>query len=289
MGLPKRFPGRVLNTPISEAGFTGLAGGAAMSGLRPVIEIMFPDFALVAADQIFNQIGKLRHMYGGKNVDMPVVMRTRIAAGCGYGGQHSMDPAALFALFSGWQVVAPSTPADYIGLFNSAMQSKDPVLIIEHHELYNQKGDVPDSLDYFIKIGNAKKVMEGSDVTVIAHSWSISLAKNAAKDLESERIHVDLIDLRTISMPDIDYDMIGESVMKTGNIVIIEQSPESNSIGARIGYECQRRFFDYLDGPIWTVTAIDVPTPVSRWAEAATMPAINDIKDVIRRSTRRQL
>ena len=288
-GLPKRFPDQIFNTPISEAGFIGLAGGAAMSGLRPVIEIMFPDFALVAADQIFNQIGKLRHMYGGENIDIPVVMRTRIAVGCGYGGQHSMDPTALFALFSGWQIVAPTTPADYIGLFNSAMQSKDPVLIIEHHELYNQKGDVPDTLDYFIKIGDAKKVMEGNDVTVLAHSWSVLLAKQAADELKTEGINVDLIDLRTVSMPDIDYDMIGESIMETGNIIIIEQSPESNSIGARIGYECQRRFFDYLDGPIWTVIGMDVPTPVSKWTEAATMPNINDIKDIIRESATRQL
>ncbi|MFA5203635.1 MAG: thiamine pyrophosphate-dependent enzyme [Lentisphaeria bacterium] len=155
-GLAKRFPGRVLDTPISEAGFCGLAGGAAMNGLRPVVEIMFPDFALVAADQLFNQIGKLRHMYGGRNVDMPVVVRTRIAVGCGYGGQHSMDPTALFALFSGWRIVVPATAADYVGLFNTAMRCNDPVLIVEHHEQYNQVGEVPENLDYHIPFGKGR-------------------------------------------------------------------------------------------------------------------------------------
>jgi len=152
-GLPAKYPDRVLNTPISEAGFTGLAGGAAMSGLRPVVEIMFPDFALVAADQLFNQIGKLRHIYGDSTA-MPLVVRTRIAIGCGYGGQHSMDPVGLFSLFSGWTVVAPADAFDYIGLFNSAMQSLNPVLIVEHHELYPQPCEVPkDDLDYFIPLG----------------------------------------------------------------------------------------------------------------------------------------
>ena len=274
-GLKKKYPGRVLDTPISEAGFTGLAGGAAMNGLRPVVEIMFPDFALVAADQIFNQIGKLAFMYGRSNVDMPLVMRTRIATGCGYGGQHSMDPTALFALFSGWRIIAPTTPADYIGLFNSAMQCKDPVLVMEHHELYQETGPVPrDDWDYFIEMGKAKKISEGKDVTVLAYSWGVLLVEQASKELAEEGIGVEVIDLRTLSMPDLDYELIGKSLEKTSNMIIVEQSPQSNSIGARIGYECYRRFFDYLDGPICTVTGVDIPTPVSKWAEATSMPTV---------------
>lgn len=288
-GLARKFPGRVLDTPISEAGFTGLAGGAAMHGLRPVVEIMFPDFALVAADQLFNQIGKLRHMYGGNNVNMPVVVRTRIAVGCGYGGQHSMDPTALFALFSGWRIVAPTSPADYIGLFNTAMQSNDPVLIVEHHEHYNTQGKVPADLDYFIPFGQARRFHHGNDVTVVAHSWSVDLVRQAAEELEAEGIQIDAIDLRTLSMPDIDYDTIGESFRKTLNMVIVEQAPGSNSIGARIGYECQRRFFDFLDGPIWIVTAADIPSPVSRWSETAAMPTVEYIKTIIKQSAARRL
>jgi len=288
-GLAKRYPGRVLDTPISEAGFTGLAGGAAMTGLKPIVEIMFPDFALVAGDQIFNQIGKLAFMYGRSNVNMPLVMRTRIAAGCGYGGQHSMDPTALFALFSGWRILAPVTPADYIGLFNSAMQSKDPVLMMEHHELYQTTGAVPaDNWDYFIEMGKAKKVSEGEDVTVLGYSWAVSLVEQAAKEFAEEGISVEVIDLRTLSMPDIDYETIGKSLEKTSNMVIVEQSPQSNSIGARIGYECHRRFFDMLDGPILTVTGADIASPVSRWAEATAMPSMEQIKDAVRKSVKRE-
>ncbi len=287
-GLKQRFPDRVLDTPISEAGFTGLAGGAAMSGLKPIVELMFPDFALVAADQLFNQIGKLGYMYGRANIDVPLVIRTRIASGCGYGGQHSMDPTALFALFSGWRIIAPTTPADYIGLFNSTMQCKDPVLIVEHHELYNTCGLVPDNnLDYFIQMGKAKKIFEGKDVTVLAYSWSVSLVAQAAQQLAEDGISVETIDLRTVSMPDIDYEMIGESLEKTSNVVIVEQSARSNSIGARIGYECHRRFFDRLDAPILTVTGKDVPSPVSKWAEATAMPSVERIRDAIRKSAKR--
>ncbi|MCD6302736.1 MAG: hypothetical protein J7M15_04335, partial [Anaerolineae bacterium] len=155
-GLAEAFPDRVINTPISEAGFVGMAGGAASVGLRPVVEIMFPDFALVAADQLFNQIGKLRHMYGGQ-VSFPVVARTRIAIGFGYGGQHSSDPASLFALFAGWRIMAPSNAFDYVGMFNTAMYLEDPVLILEHGQLYAAKSEIPaDDLDYVIPYGRAK-------------------------------------------------------------------------------------------------------------------------------------
>ena len=184
-GLAGRYPGRVRDTPISEAGFSGVACGAAMSGLKPIVEIMFPDFALVAADQIFNQIGKLRHMYGGR-VEIPLVMRTRIAVGCGYGGQHSGDPVALFALFPRWTIVAPVTPFDYVGLFNSAMRRRDPVLIVEHHKLYDTLGPVPDDFgECFVRIGSAKRLTEGSDATVLAYSSTVPLALRAAEELSS--------------------------------------------------------------------------------------------------------
>ena len=138
----RSIPERLFNTPISETGFVGMGGGLAAVGMRPVVEIMFPDFALMASDQLFNQIGKLRHMYGGQ-VCFPLVLRTRVAIGYGYGGQHSMDPSALFALFSGWRVMAPSNAFDYVGLFNTAMRFQDPVLIVEHGMLYAEEGPVP--------------------------------------------------------------------------------------------------------------------------------------------------
>ena len=288
-GLLPRYSDRVLNTPISEAGFAGLAGGAAMRGLRPIVEIMFPDFSLVAADQLFNQIGRLRYMYGNA-IDMPVVIRTRVAIGCGYGGQHSMDPAGMFSLFSGWTVVAPSNAFDYIGLFNSAMTGKDPVLMIEHHALYPVPSDVPvDDLDYLISIGKAKVIQAGSDVTVVSYSKMIEECRQAAQDLQEQGVCVELIDLRTISPRDIDYGTIGRSLSRTGILVIVEQAPKGLSIGPRIAEHCQATFFDHLDGPITTVSGRDIPAPVSRRLEQAAVPSLDEIQQTILKAARRQL
>lgn len=286
--LPAKYPDRVLNTPISEAGFVGLAGGAAMSGLRPIVEIMFPDFALVAADQLFNQIGKLRHIYGN-STDMPVVIRTRIAIGCGYGGQHSMDPVGIFSLFSGWTVVAPSSAFDYIGLFNSAMTSKNPVLMVEHHQLYPVKFDVPtNNLDYFVPLGKAKVIKQGRDVTVLSYSSMIYECKKAAESLEKQGVSVELIDLRTISPQDIDYETIEKSFDKTKMMVIVEQSPKGLSIGSRIAEHSQLAFFDYLDGPIIALSGLDIPPPVSKRLEQAVVPSLDTIQQTILKAAKRQ-
>lgn len=278
-GLPKSYPDRVLNTPISEAGFTGLAGGAAMCGLKPIVEIMFPDFSLVAADQLFNQIGRLRHMYGN-TTDMPLVVRTRTAIGCGYGGQHSMDPAGLYSLFSGWRVVAPSNAFDYIGLFNSAMRSKDPVLVLEHHSLYPKKSEIPkDNLDYFIKIGTANVIQEGKDLTVLCYSSTVDLVMQAVSEISVEKdISVEVIDLRTISPKDIDYDTIGNSLKKTGVLTIVEQAPLSMCIGHNISYQCQQRFFDYINRAVSIISGMDIPNPVSKVLEDAVVPSVESIK-----------
>jgi 2-oxoisovalerate dehydrogenase E1 component len=286
-GLLEKFSGRILNTPISECGFSGLAGGAAMSGLRPIVEIMFPDFALVAADQLFNQIGRLRYMYGN-TIDMPLVVRTRIAIGCGYGGQHSMDPTGLYALFSGWRIVAPSNAFDYIGLFNSAMLCKDPVLVMEHHSIYPAKFDVPkNNLDYFVKLGKAKVVRTGTDVTVLCYSSTVGLVRQVAQELEKSGISVEIIDLRTISPADIDYLIIGNSLKKTGVLVTVEQAPASMAIGPRIACCCQQLFFDYLDWPIQTVSALDIPNPVSKKLEDAVVPNIQLVAEVIDKAVKR--
>ncbi|MFA6175553.1 MAG: transketolase C-terminal domain-containing protein, partial [Phycisphaerae bacterium] len=280
-GLPAKYPLRVLNTPISECGFVGLAGGAAMSGLKPIVEIMFPDFALVAADQLFNQLGKLRHIYGN-STDMPVVVRTRIAMSCGYGGQHSMDPVGLFGLFSGWRVVAPSNAFDYIGLFNTAMRSLDPVLIVEHHELYSAKSDVPkDDIDYYIPFGRANVVRTGKDVTVLAYSSAVNLCKQAGDVLSTRGIDIELIDLRSVSPADIDYMTIGSSLNKTGKLVIVEQTAASMAIGYRIIAECQKRFFDFLKKPAAMITGVDVPLPVSKQLEAAAMLSVEQVSNAV--------
>jgi len=270
-GLPDLYPDRVLNTPISEAGFTGLGLGAAMSGMRPVIEIMFPDFSLVAADQIFNQIAKARHMYGN-TTDIPLVLRTRIAVGCGYGGQHSMDPVGLYALFSGWRIVAPSNAFDYIGLFNSAMLSKDPVVMIEHHLLYALKFPVPENdLDYYIPFGKARIISAGDEITLITYGAMAYRCGKLISDFNKKGISVEIIDLRTIDLPGLDFETLGESLKKTGAAIVVEEAPLNLSIGAKIAAELTERYFDYLDSPIMRLTSLDVPNSVSRVLERAAM------------------
>jgi 2-oxoisovalerate dehydrogenase E1 component len=285
-GIKEVFPERLVNTPISETGFVGMAGGLASVGLRPVAEVMFPDFAMMASDQLFNQIGKLRHMYGGR-VCFPVVVRTRVAIGFGYGGQHSMDPSALFALFSGWRIIAPSNAFDYIGLFNIAMRFKDPVLIVEHGKLYAEEFQVPaGTKDYHVPYGKAKVVRPGTDVTVLTYLTGVQKCVQAADELDAEGISAEVIDLRTLDYTGMDYETIGASVKKTGSVLIVEQGPRSLTLGGRISDEIQERFFDYLDCPTAKVTALDVPPPVSRKLEEAVLPSLTQIKEHMARSGR---
>lgn len=242
-----------------------------MSGMRPVVEIMFPDFSLVAADQLFNQIGKARHMYGN-TTDLPLVVRTRVAIGCGYGGQHSMDPVGLYALFPGWRIVAPSDSFEYIGLFNAAMRSLDPVLIIEHHSLYAQEFPAPSGdLDYGIPFGKARIVAEGSDVTLLVYSSLVGRCEQLLPRFAAEGVSVELIDLRTLDHPGIDYTTIGASLKKTGAVVIAEEAGTSQSIGAAISASIVEQFFELLDAPITRVNSLDIPLPVSRVLERETM------------------
>ena len=181
-GLPAKYPGRVLGTPISENAFAGLGGGLALDGrFRPVVEFMYPDFLWVAADQVFNQIGKARHMFGGRN-PVPLVLRTKVALGSGYGSQHLMDPAGIFATAPGWRIMAASTPYDYVGLMNAALAIDDPVLMLEHVDLYGSEGEIPvDDLDYQIPFGRAAIRRPGSDVTVLTY---LSMVAHAAAAID---------------------------------------------------------------------------------------------------------
>ena len=268
-GLPQIYPDRVLNMPISEGGFVGLGLGMATNGVPTVVEIMFPDFSLVAADQLFNQVAKCRHMYGN-TTELPLVIRTRIATGCGYGGQHSMNPAGLFALFSGWRIVAPADAFDYVGLFNAAMRSLDPVLVLEHHALYETKSYRPaDDLDYVVELGKARRVAAGSDVTLITYGVLVERCHRLLDVWTQAGVSVDLIDLRSIDHGSIDYPLLEESVRRTGEVVIAEEACRSQAIGHHIGRELTERCFDWLDGPICCLTSQDVPPSVSRWLEAA--------------------
>lgn len=286
-GIDEVYPNRLINTPISETGFIGIGGGLAAAGMRPVVEVMYPDFALMAGDQLFNQIGKLRHMYGGQ-VRFPIILRTRAGIGFGYGGQHSMDPSGLFGLFSGWRIVAPSNSFDYIGLFNTAMRFEDPVLIVEHGMLYGEQDHVPvDNLDYFVAYGKARVLRPGTDVTVLTYMRGVKMCLEAAEAMANEEgLSAEVIDLRTVDYVGMDWETIGASLRKTGSLLIVEQAPRSMSVSGRIGDEVQARFFDYLDCPVGKVTGLDVPPPVSRKLEAAALPSLAQVRAQMLRGAR---
>ncbi len=274
-GLFKKFEGRVLGTPISENAFAGLGGGMALDGrYRPVAEFMYPDFMWVAADQVFNQIGKARHMFGGEN-PVPLVLRTKIAMGSGYGSQHLMDPAGIFATSPGWRIVAPSSAADYIGLMNTALALQDPVLVIEHVDLYGQSGDVPvGDLDYFIPLGTAALRREGADVTVISY---LSMVSHCLEAVEQTGIDADVVDLRWLDRASLDWDTIETSVKKTGSVLIVEQGARGTSYGAWLSDEIQRRYFDYLDQPIERVTGGEASPSISRVLERAAIARTEEV------------
>lgn len=274
-GLSKKYEDRVLGTPISENAFAGLGGGMALDGrYRPVVEFMYPDFMWVAADQVFNQIGKARHMFGGDN-PVPLVLRTKVAMGSGYGSQHLMDPAGIFATAPGWRIVAPSTAADYIGLMNSALELQDPVVVIEHVDLYGSQDEVPaGDLDYFLPIGKAALRRKGDEVTVISY---LSMVSHSLEAIEQTGISADLIDLRWLDRASLDWDTIGESIRKTNTVLIVEQGARGTSYGGWLADEIQRRFFDWLDQPIQRVTGSEASPSISKVLERAAIARTEEV------------
>jgi 2-oxoisovalerate dehydrogenase E1 component len=279
-GLHHAFPDRVLGTPICENAFSGMAGGIAMDGrFIPIIEFMYADFTWVAADQIFNQIAKARHMFGGDG-EMPLVLRTKVAMGTGYGSQHSMDPAGLFATSVGWRIVAPSTPFDYVGLMNSAIRCKDPVLIIEHVELYNAQGPAPEiDFDYFIPLGKAKVVRPGTAMTVLTY---LSMVGKVQAVVDEQNIDAEIIDLRSLDRAGIDWDTIEESVRKTHKVLVVEQGPIGTSYGGILAAEVQDRLFDWLDQPVHRVLGGEASPSISKVLEAAACAGPADIAEGLR-------
>ncbi|MDQ2068230.1 thiamine pyrophosphate-dependent enzyme [Xinfangfangia sp. CPCC 101601] len=271
----ERWPGRVLPMPIAENGFTGVALGAALNGLRPVIEIMFGDFCFTAADQIAHGVGKVRHMFGS-GFPVPVVMRVRVSPHTGYGSQHSTDPSALFALFPGWRIVSPSTGFDYVGQLNAALCCDDPVVIIEHTEFYQREFELPKGdRSYLIPFGKAHVARQGSECTVLATSVMVGHAIKAA---EASGIDAEVIDLRNLDHHGMDWETIGASIAKTGRVVIAEQTARSMSMGAIWADGIQSRFFDSLDHEIVRVTgSLSAPT-VSAVLNRAALATAEDVR-----------
>lgn len=277
--IGERFPERLIGTPICENGFTGLALGAALNGMRPVVEIMYPDFALVAADQLFNQVAKVRHMFGGA-FPVPVVVRSRVSAGTGYGSQHSMDASGLFALYPGWRIVAPSRPYDYIGLLNAAVACDDPVLIVEYHDMFKKTGKVPATdWDYIVPIGKARIARPGNRCTILTYGTMIDICCDVA-----DRCGVDaeVIDLRTLDPLGLDWATIEKSVKRTNALMIVEQTARGTSIGSRIVSDAQSRLFDWLDHEIVHVTGANASPVVSKVLERAALADADAVESALR-------
>lgn len=264
---------RVRDTPISESAFVGVAIGAAMAGMRPVVELLFMDFALVAADQIVNQAAKLRYMAGG-TFSLPLVIRGQQGGGRGNGAQHSQSFESWFAQVPGLIVVAPATPYDAKGLLTSAIRANNPVVFIEHKLLYFTRGEVPDS-DYTIPIGKADVKRAGSDVTIVSYSRQLLLALQAAEELAQKGVQAEVIDLRTIEP--LDMETVLESVRKTGRLLVVHESHQNAGLGAEIVarmYECAPMI---LKTPARRLGAKHVPIPVAETLENAVLPQVGDI------------
>jgi len=268
-GLYEKFgPKRVMDMPISESAIIGSALGCALTGLRPIAEIMFIDFTCVCMDQIVNQIAKIRYMLGGQ-VKVPLVIRTQGGAGKSYAAQHSQSLESWFAHTPGLKVIMPSTPYDVKGLLKSSIREDDPIMFIEHKLLYNTKGEISDD-DYTIPIGKAEVKRKGNDVTIATYSRLVLFALEAADILEKEGISAEVIDLRTLSP--LDINTISDSVRKTGHFLTVEEGNKSFGVGAEVSSGVVEEVFDYLDAPVKRLASKDVPIPFSKNLERAVLP-----------------
>ncbi len=265
-GLLKEFgPLRVVDTPIAELGFAGIGVGAAMVGLRPIIEFMTWNFALLAIDQIVNSAAKMRYMSGGQ-VACPIVFRGPGGSALQLAAQHSQSFESWYAHIPGLKVLTPGTPADAKGLLKSAIRDDDPVVFIEGEMLYNVKGEVPEG-EHLVPIGKAEVKRAGSDVTLVCHSKTVTVALKAADQLAEEGISAEVVDLRTIRP--LDTETVLHSVGRTHRCVVVEEGWAFAGVGAQVVDEIQRHIFDELDAPVLRVTGADVPMPYNKQLERA--------------------
>jgi pyruvate dehydrogenase E1 component beta subunit len=278
-GLLKEFgPKRVVDTPICENGFVGMATGAAMLGLRPIVEIMTINFIALAMDQIVNHAAKIYSMFGGQ-CPIPLVVRTPGGGGQQLSATHSQNLEVWFAHVPGLKVVAPSTPADARGLLRTAVRDNNPVIFLENLALYNVKGDVPGG-DYTIPLGQAKVTRDGTDLTVISYSRMAAVALDVARRLEQENtLSVEVVDLR--SLRPLDHETIVNSVKKTGRAIVFEEDWRSFGIGAEVAATLQEEAFDFLDAPIKRVASVEVPLPYSKPLETAALTGARQLMEAV--------
>jgi len=269
---------RVKDTPIAESAIIGAAIGAALTGLRPVAELMTINFAFAAMDHIVNEAAKLRYMFGGQ-FTIPMVIRTPGGGGRQLGATHSQTPDAIFAHFPGLKVVAPGTPEDAKGMLKSAIRSNDPIMFIEHATLYQVRGDVPDG-DYTIPLDKAKIHRSGSDVTLVTYSKMLELSVKAADQLAKEGIEAEIIDLRCLRP--LDMEPVLESIKKTNRAVVVEEGWRSFGVGAEVASRIYEQAFDYVDAPIQRVAQKEVPLPYNRNLEQMALPQVEDIIQAVK-------
>ena len=279
-GMLEEFgPERIRDTPISEAAIAGAATGAALMGMRPVMEIMFMDFLTISMNQLVNQAAKIRFMFGGK-ASIPMVIRAPAGSGTGAAAQHSQSLEAWFVHTPGIKVVAPTTPHDVKGLLITAIRDNNPVLFMEHKLLYRTQGPVPEDV-YTIPLGQAQIRREGRDLTVLAYLIMVPRALEAAEELAAEGIELEVVDLR--SLKPLDKETIVRSVSKTGRVLILHESPQTGGFGGELAaVVAESEAFDFLDAPIRRLAGRDIPIPYNRTLERATVPQVEDIVDAAR-------
>ena len=268
---------RVIDTPISELGFSGIAVGSAMNGLRPIVEFMTFNFSLVAIDQIINNAAKMYQMSGGQ-FNIPMVFRGPTASAGQLGATHSQAFENWFANTPGLKVAVPSTPYDVKGLLKTAIRDNDPVLIMESEQMYGDKGEVPEE-EYFIPLGKANIRREGKDVTIVSFGKIIKVALEAAEELAKDGVECEVIDLRSVRP--IDYDTVLQSVKKTNRMVFLEEAWPLASISSEVTYVVQREAFDYLDAPIRRITTADTPMAYSPTLVEAFLPQVKEVIDAV--------
>ncbi|MDN5351868.1 MAG: hypothetical protein PWQ12_787 [Clostridiales bacterium] len=281
VGMFEEFgPDRVRDTPISEAVIAGAAAGAAVTGMRPIAELMFMDFSTIAMDSLVNQAAKMRYMFGGK-AKVPMVLRCPAGSGTGAAAQHSQSLEAWFCHVPGLKVVTPSTPADAKGLLKAAIRDDNPVVFVEQKLLYRQKGMVPEEDDFILEIGKADIKREGSDVTVVVYGRMLQRALEAAEIVAKEGIDVEVVDPMTL-VP-LDKETIINSVKKTGRAIVVNEAVKTGGYAGEIAAViAESDAFDYLDAPVLRLAGKDVPIPYNPDLEKAVVPSVNEIADAIR-------
>jgi pyruvate dehydrogenase E1 component beta subunit len=277
--LEELGPKRVIDTPITELGFAGLGVGAAMVGLRPIVEFMTWNFSILATDQIINSAAKMLYMSGGQ-YNIPIVFRGPGGSAFQVSSQHSQALESWYSYFPGLKVVMPSTPADAKGLLKSAIRDDDPVIFIEQERMYGNKGEVPDDGDFLVPLGVGDIKREGNDATIVARSLTVPIALKAADVLKEQGVSVEVIDPRTIRP--LDIGLIVESVKKTNRLVIAEESHPFCGVAAEITAQINEQAFDYLDAPVKRVSGADAPMPYAKNLEDLAIPSVDQVVAAVR-------